>query len=415
MYGYLQPNVKKTVDQIVAELANSPVLKKMYAEWCELEQQKYETYTSAVQKFPPLEENKVFKPIKNAVIRAVLDMDFSEQDIIVTNDEILSQEDFEYTDPHEDISGDDFHMNWRGDYRTAKKYLEEKQYEKALKLFQSEAQKNNVPAIYSIAKMYQRGLLGKENIPKAQEYFLETLKGFLFLEPSAGKMQPYIWYHLGQLYDFGYVTEQNYSEAFKWFQKAALAGNDYAQYSLGSLYFYGNGTQQDYTKAFSWYKKSADSDNIFACYSTAKMLDDGIGTEKNTEQAEHYFENAYKGFCKIKDETPDDKIMFRLGMMTIKGFGCEADRECGIEFIKQSTELGNEYAKVFLENIDRYKQTVTRNAVISMLFSFGKLISDDYNRSLRGQNMRTEHKLKSTIRRKKQARGLKESQTEQKF
>lgn len=54
VYGYLQPNVKKTVDQIVAELAKNPVLKKMYDEWCALEQQKYETYTSAVQKFPPL-------------------------------------------------------------------------------------------------------------------------------------------------------------------------------------------------------------------------------------------------------------------------------------------------------------------------------------------------------------------------
>ena len=76
IYGYLQPNVKKTVDEIVAELAKNPVLKKMYGQWCELEQRKYETYTSALQKFPPLEENKAFKPIKNAVIRAVLDMQF---------------------------------------------------------------------------------------------------------------------------------------------------------------------------------------------------------------------------------------------------------------------------------------------------------------------------------------------------
>ena len=77
--------------------------------------------------------------------------------------------------------------------------------------------------------------------------------------------------------------------------------------------------------------------------------------------------------------------------------------------------LGNEYAKVFLENTDRYNMTVVRNAVISMLFSFGRLISYDYSRSLRGQNMRAEHKLKSAIRRKKQALGLKESLTEQKF
>jgi len=75
VYGYLQPNVKKTVNQIVLLLAQNPVLKKMYEEWCTLEQQKYETYTSAVHNFPPLEENKVFKPIKNAVIRAVLEMD----------------------------------------------------------------------------------------------------------------------------------------------------------------------------------------------------------------------------------------------------------------------------------------------------------------------------------------------------
>lgn len=184
---------------------------------------------------------------------------------------------------------------------------------------------------------------------------------------------------------------------------------------LGSLYFYGNGTQQDYSKAFSWYKKSADLGNIFACYSAAKMLDEGIGTEKNEEQAEHYFKNAYQGFWKIKDENPDEKILFRLGMMTLNGQGCKADRAHGFEFIKQSADLGNEYAKVLLENTDRYNMTVVRNAVISMLFSFRRLISDDYNRSLRGQNIRTEHKLRAATRRKKQALGLKESLTEQKF
>ncbi len=408
VYGYLQPNVKKTIDNIVAVLAQNPVLKKMYEHWCELERQKYETYTSAVPKLPPLEENKVFKPIKNAVIRVVLNMDFLDQDIVL-NDVILSQDNLEDAEPYEDMSGDDFHMNWRGDYKIAKEYLKDKQYEKAFELFQSEAQKNNVPAIYSIAKMYQRGLLGKENISKAQKYFAETLKDFLFLEPSAGKMQPYIWYNLGRMYNFGYGTEQDYSEAFKWFQIASLAGNDYAQYSLGSLYFYGNGTQQDYSKAFSWYKKSADLGNIFACYSAAKMLNEGIGAEKNTEQTDHYFKNAYQGFWKIKDENPNDKILFWLGMMTLNGQGCKADRSLGIDFIKQSAELRNEYAKVFLENTDRYNMTVARNAVMSMLFSFGRLISDDYNRSLRGQNMRTEHKLKSAIRRKKQALGLKEN------
>lgn len=99
--------------------------------------------------------------------------------------------------------------------------------------------------------------------------------------------------------------------------------------------------------------------------------------------------------------------------MTLKGQGCEADRNLGIEYIKQSAELGNEYAQSLLENMNKHYQTATQNAVMSMLFSFGRLISDDYNRSLRGHSMRTEHKLKSAIRRKKQTLGLKENSIEE--
>lgn len=415
VYGYLQPNVKKTIDQIVAELAKNPVLKKMYEEWCALEQQKYETYTSAVQKFPPLEENRVFKPIKNAVINAALEMDLLEMKIeteIIPDDEILLPEDFEESEPHENIFCDNYHMNWRGDYLTARNFLQEKQYEKALEMFQKEVGKGNVPAMYSIAKMYRRGSLGKENIPKAQEYFAQTLKGFLALESGAGNMKPYIWYHLGRLYNFGYGTDQDYSEAFKWFEKAALSGNGYAQYSLGSLYFYGNGTPQNYEKAFEYFKLSADQDNAYACYETAKMFLDGISVEKNSEQAEIYFQKAYSGFRRSTAENPDDKIIYRLGVMTFNGTGCDANRDLGIEYIKQSAELGNEYAQAFLENSSRYNQTSAQNAVLSMLFSFGRMISDDYNRSLHGQKLRTEHKLKALIRRKKQALGLKENPLE---
>lgn len=415
VYGYLQPNVKKTVDRIISELAKNPVLKKMYEEWCGLEQQKYETYTSAVQKFPPLEENRAFKPIKNAVINAVLEMDLLEMKIeteIIPDDEILLPEDFEESEPHENIFCDNYHMNWRGDYLTARNFLQEKQYEKALEMFQKEAGKGNVPAMYSIAKMYRRGSLGKENIPKAQEYFAQTLKGFLALESGAGNMKPYIWYHLGRLYNFGYGTDQDYSEAFKWFEKAALSGNGYAQYSLGRLYYYGNGVAQNYEKAFEYYKLSADQDNAYACYETAKMFRDGKGIGKNTEQTENYFKNAYNGFSKIANDNPDDKILYRLGVMTFSGTGCDANQERGIELIRQSAELGNEYAQAFLENNHHYNLTAAQNAVFSMLFSFGKLISDDYNRSLHGQELRTEHKLKAAIRRKKQALGMKENPLE---
>ena len=74
-YGYLKPEVKKTVDAIVSCLAENTLIQKMYSEWCELEKEKYMTYTSVVKKFPPITENKVFKPIKNCVINTMLNME----------------------------------------------------------------------------------------------------------------------------------------------------------------------------------------------------------------------------------------------------------------------------------------------------------------------------------------------------
>ena len=44
----------------------------------------------------------------------------------------------------------------------------------------------------------------------------------------------------------------------------------------------------------------------------------------------------------------------------------------------------NKEAKTFSERMDKYNQAAVRNAVISMLFSFGRLISDDYTRSAFG-------------------------------
>ncbi len=216
-------------------------------------------------------------------------------------------------------------------------------------------------------------------------------------------------YRIGKMFALGFGVEQDYSKAFVWLEKSAAAGNKFAQYSLGSLYFYGNGVAQNYEKALEYYKLSADQDNAYACYETAKMLHDGVGTTKNQEQTEIYFRKAYNGFCKLAEENPDDKILYRLGVMTFRGIGCDADRERGIELIQQSAELGNEYAKMFLVNMER---STVQSAVTSLLLTFGRLISDDYNRSSRGLKLRTEHKLKAVIRRKKQALGLKENPLE---
>ena len=76
VYGYLKSDVKKTVDEIFAKLANNESIKKMYELWCEMEQQKHDVYSSAKVDFPSLVDNKEFKSVKNMIVQTVLQMDF---------------------------------------------------------------------------------------------------------------------------------------------------------------------------------------------------------------------------------------------------------------------------------------------------------------------------------------------------
>ena len=62
---------------------------------------------------------------------------------------------------------------------------------------------------------------------------------------------------LGIRYFTGDGVPQNSSQAFQWFQKAALQGHAVGQHNLGSMYGNGYGIPQDQTEAFNWNYKSA--------------------------------------------------------------------------------------------------------------------------------------------------------------
>ena len=91
VYGYLKSDVKKTVDEIFARLADNESVKKMYDLWCEMEQQKHDVYSSAKVGFPSLVDNKEFKSVKNMIVQTVLQMDFQQSEINVEIPEIADE------------------------------------------------------------------------------------------------------------------------------------------------------------------------------------------------------------------------------------------------------------------------------------------------------------------------------------
>lgn len=88
VYGYLKPEVKKTVDEIFRILSQEKNISELYEKWCELERQKYKTYTQKEKEFPLLWENKVFQPVRNMIIQQVLQMQFPAEEMSVVEPEL---------------------------------------------------------------------------------------------------------------------------------------------------------------------------------------------------------------------------------------------------------------------------------------------------------------------------------------
>lgn len=75
-YGYLKPEIKRTVDEIFSRLAENEFIQKMYVLWCEMEQQKHDVYSSAKVQFPALADNKEFKSMKNMIVQTAMQIQF---------------------------------------------------------------------------------------------------------------------------------------------------------------------------------------------------------------------------------------------------------------------------------------------------------------------------------------------------
>ncbi len=70
VYGYLNAETKKTVNEIVKMIAETPEIAELYDKWYEYKCATVRLYSDAVPEKIPIEENREFKSIRNMVVRA---------------------------------------------------------------------------------------------------------------------------------------------------------------------------------------------------------------------------------------------------------------------------------------------------------------------------------------------------------
>jgi len=72
VYGYLPPQAKRIVDEIVDELARDERVAAAYSLWQEMQDEVCRTYSDTLPERLPLSRQKEFKPVRNMVIREAL-------------------------------------------------------------------------------------------------------------------------------------------------------------------------------------------------------------------------------------------------------------------------------------------------------------------------------------------------------
>ena len=375
VYGYLPMEIKATVNKIFSELAKDENIRQLYDKWCSLERLKYKTYTQKETELPELVDNKVFQPVRNMIIRTVLNMKpfdvNTEIENSEPNDEYIDNTPqsmsplFDEAEPLAEKETDEsaaaikYYIKWNDQYKKACKLIYGKDaklndFKKAEQLLLSESQRGNVLAVYDLGKLYSTDKLGEKSEEMSIAKYTQALQGFLQIEPNSKELKPYVQYRIGKMFCYGLGTEQDYEKAFEWFERSAKQKNKFAQFSLANLYYYGNGIEKDLSQAFLWYQRASSQGQPYAAYSIAQMYRYGEYVTKYNDTAQIYYKQALSGFLKIENnDMANDDLFYKLGQMFKLGLGTNSDVTKAIEYFRRSAEMNNknglfEYGKAHL-------------------------------------------------------------------
>jgi TPR repeat protein len=90
---------------------------------------------------------------------------------------------------------------------------------------------------------------------------------------------------LGHLYEIGDGVPEDFTEAAKWYRKAAEQGNAEAQLYLGCSYLIGRGVPKDSAEHLNWTRKAAQQGFADAQVQLGHLYEIGQGVPKDFSEA----------------------------------------------------------------------------------------------------------------------------------
>lgn len=186
-------------------------------------------------------------------------------------------------------------------------------------------------SMYSIARIYQYGDLGKPDLKKAEYWHHRAAeRGVVAARYQLARL----------LWDRGEVRE-----AFSWMKKAATSQYAEAQHDLAWMYEEGIGTKASIDEAAKWYLAAANNDSMPAKFKLVSLYVNGRGVEKNEEVAFEWAKKAAAG------NDPNGKYL--LGYMYFSGTGTVQSSEMARIWLQEAVDEGQPKAQALLDKIDQ--------------------------------------------------------------
>lgn len=247
--------------------------------------------------------------------------------------------------------------------------------QQAKMIFQNLAEKGDQYAQLKLAYMFDKGFGSERNESEAYRWYMA----------SAQQGNPIAQYQLGQMYQLGYAGQPDVQQAIDWYQKAA-AVLPQANVAIG---FLEETVADNYKLALQAYQKAAEQGDLFGQYNLALMYEYGKGTEVNYEKARHYYNEAIKqglpqamaqlagldfyGLGAERDtdkaielytkaaEKGNDAALYQLGLLSETGVGLDLDYEQAHKYYKGAADKGNEKAMIALARMYQYGLGIDKN------------------------------------------------------
>ena len=144
---------------------------------------------------------------------------------------------------------------------------------------------------------------------------------------------------LGDIYYYGLLDERkNYKMSVNYYKKAIELGSKKNYDKIAQMYCYGDKHLKASTKdALTWFKKDAKNGSQKSMYLM------GL-----TKEYLKKYEEAFNWYSKNEF---DDRSLYKVAIMKLKGIGCDKNYEEGLDFLKQSKNQGNKDASNLLMEI----------------------------------------------------------------